>query len=154
MNDQQTISLNGDDTIVIGGRVIQDVGDGDVAELAFPNEFMAVKTGKNGNSIYSFNSTGEQCDLKLRVLRGSDDDRFLNSEVLALRSDPPSYQVLDAQLVKRIGDGSGNVSNDTYVLGGGVPTRNVGAVENVEGSTDQAISIYEFKFTNSKRAIL
>lgn len=148
-----TLSLSGDDTIVIGGRVITDLGDGDVAELSYPTELINVKTGKNGNSIFAFNNTGEQCDLRLRVLRGSDDDKFLNSEVAALRNDPAGYVVLDAQLVKRIGDGGGVITNDTYILGAGVPTRNVGAAENAEGGTDQSLAIYEFKFTNSQRAI-
>lgn len=149
-----SISLCGDDTIVIGGRVLADLADGDVATLAYPNDIMNVKTGKNGNSIFAFNNTGQQCDLALRVLRGSDDDKFLNSILAELINNPPAFVVLDAQLVKRLGDGAGNVTNDTYVLGGGVPTKQVPGQENVEGNTDQSVSVYEFKFTNSQRAIL
>lgn len=149
-----SISLTGADTIVIGGRVLTDFADGDVATLAFPNEVMSVKTGKNGNSIFSLNNTGLQCDLSLRVLRGSDDDKFLNAILSDLLNDPPSFVVLDGQFVKRIGDGSGFVTNDTYIVGGGVPTRQVGAAENAEGNTDPAVAVYEFKFTNTRRAIL
>lgn len=148
------ITLCGDDTLVIGGRVLADLGDGDVATLAYPNDIMNVKTGKNGNSIYSFNNTGRQCDVVIRVLRGSDDDKFLNAIIAELMNNPPAFVVLDAQFVKRLGDGAGNVTNDTYILGGGVPTKLVGGADNAEGGTDQSLAIYEFKFTNAPRAIL
>jgi hypothetical protein len=149
-----SISLTGADTIVVGGRVLTDFADGDVATLAFPNEIMNVKTGKNGNSIFALNNTGVQCDFTLRVLRGSDDDKFLNGIVADLLNDPAAFVVLDGQFVKRIGDGSGIVTNDTYIVGGGVPNRQVGAAENSDGNTDTAVAVYEFKFTNTRRAIL
>jgi hypothetical protein len=149
-----SISLIGSDTIVVGGRVLTDFGEGDVATLTFPNEIMNVKTGKNGNSIFALNNTGLQCDVSLRILRGSDDDKVLNGIIADLLNDPASFVVLDGQFVKRVGDGTGVVTNDTYIVGGGVPTRQVGAAENADGNTDPAIAIYEFKFTNTRRAIL
>ena len=148
------VSLTGNDTINIGGVVLADFADGDVAELSFPNELMAVKTGKNGNSIYAFNAMGLQCDLKVRVLRGSDDDKYLNGLIQDLKADPASFVLLTGNLVKRVGDGQGNVTNDTYILGGGAPTRQVPATSNAEGSTDQSVAVYEFKFTNANRGIL
>lgn len=149
-----TASLSGNDTINIGGTVLADFADGDIATLAFPNELMAVKTGKNGNSIFAFNATGLQCDVTIRVIRGSADDAYLNGIVQALKASPESFVLLDAQFVKRIGDGQGNVTNDTYILGGGVPTRQVPATSNVEGGTDASVAVYEFKFTNTNRGIL
>jgi hypothetical protein len=149
-----TVSLTGNDTINIGGTVLADFGDGDIAELAFPNELMAVKTGKNGNSIFAFNATGLQCDLKLRVIRGSEDDKYLNGLIQDIKADPAAFVLLDGQFVKRVGDGQGNITNDTYILGGGVPTRQVPVSSNVEGATEQSIAVYEFKFTNVNRGIL
>lgn len=149
-----TIAISGNDTINIGGTVLHDLADGDVGELTYPNEIAAVKTGKNGNSIYSFNATGLQCDLKVRVIRGSSDDKFLNSIVQAFVNNPAGFVLLDSNVVKRIGNGTGNIANDSYLLQGGVPTKQPGATSNVEGSTDQSVAIYEFKYTNAPRRIL
>lgn len=153
-NGTRTVALSGDDTTNIAGVVLADQADGDVTELAIPNEFAKVKTGKNGNSIYSFDATGLQCDVKVRVIRGSDDDKFLNGIVQDWKADPASFVLLEGEFVKRIGDGRGNVTYDTYIMSGGVPTRGVPATENVEGGTDQSVAVYEFKFTNNNRALL
>ncbi len=153
-NGTRTVALSGDDTTNIAGRVLADQADGDVTELGMPNEVAKVKTGKNGNSIYSFDATGQQTDAKIRVLRGSDDDRFLNDIVQQWVRDPAAFVLLDGEFVKRIGDGRGVITHDTYVMSGGVPTKNVPATENVEGGTDQSVAVYEFKFTNVQRALL
>lgn len=150
----RTVSLTGNDTVVIAGQVLNDFADGDNADLTFPNELMAVKTGKNGNSIYAFNATGRQCDFKIRVIRGSSDDKFLNSLLQQMLEDPATFILLDGQMTKRTGDGQGNITYDTYIVSGGVFTRNVPAKSNVEGDTEQAVVVYEMKFTNSNRAIL
>ena len=70
-------ALSGSDTIVINNRVFTALATGDVAKLTFPNDIANVKTGKNGNSVYALNETGKQADFELRVIRGSDDDKFL-----------------------------------------------------------------------------
>ncbi len=148
-----TVSLSGSDTIVINDRVMYDLADGDVAELDYPNELMKVKTGKNGNSIYAFDNTGEQCDFKLRLIRGSDDDKFMNALLTTMRNNPAPFEVMDGQFTKQSGDGDGNITNDTYILGGGVFTKQVPAKSNVEGDVTQSVSVYELKFTNSERGI-
>lgn len=150
----RTVSLTGNDTIYIAGRSFTDLADENNAELSFPNELMAVKTGKNGNSIYAFNATGKQCDFKINVIRGSDDDRFLNSILQQMIGDPASFELLQGQLVKRTGDGFGNITHDTYMLSGGVFTKQPGATSNVSGDTTQAVVTYEMKFTNTNRRIL
>lgn len=150
----RTVSLTGSDTIVIAGRVFNDFADGDNCDLSFPNELMGVKTGKNGNSIYAFNATGRQCDFKARVIRGSADDKFLNDIMQDMIADPAGFVLLEGQMTKRTGDGIGNITHDTYIVSGGVFTRQVPAKSNVEGDTEQAVVVYEFKFTNTNRAIL
>ena len=147
-------SLSGSDTINIGGVVLQNLADGDVGDLTFPNEIVKVKTGKNGNAIFAVDASGIQVDVKVRVLRGSEDDVYLNSIVSDFLADPASFTTLDGTFVKRIGDGTGIVTSDTYVLGGGVPTRQPAMKENVEGDTEQSVTLYELKFTNARRAIL
>lgn len=148
-----TISLTGKDTIQINDRVFDNVGDGEVATLTFPNELVGLKIGKNGNAIYALNETGKEVDFDLRVLRGSADDKFLNSLKLTMERDFAAFTTLTGEIVKRIGDGDGNVSNDTYTLSGGVFKQSIDVTSNVEGDTEQAISLYRLKFTNGARAI-
>ena len=146
------ISLSGNDTTQIAGRVLTGFGNGDVVKLTFPNDLVGVTVGKNGNSLFNGNATGQLVEVEVRVLRGSADDSFLNNLLVQQKTDLPSFTVMSGYFVKRIGDGQGNIMNDTYILGGGVFVRNVDAAENVEGNTDPALSIYRMKFSNSDRA--
>lgn len=150
----RSVSITGNDTVVLAGRVLADFADGDNAELTYPNELMNVKTGKNGNSIFAFNATGKQCDLKLRVIRGSADDTYLNDLMSQMLADPATFTLLDGQITKRNGDGQGNVSYDTYIVSGGVFSKQVPVKSNVEGDTEQAVALYEIRFTNSQRAVM
>lgn len=146
-------ALTGKDTIEIGGRVFVDFGDGDVVNFTYPNELVTPKTGKNGNSIYAFNETGKQVDCVLRILRGSPDDKFLNSLKLGMEGDFPSFVLLSGEFTKRVGDGLGNISNDKLTVNGGVFSKNFDTKDNAEGDTEQAIVTYNIKFTNSIRKL-
>ena len=148
-----TQTLTGSDTISIDGVPLIDLGDGDVGALTYPNDSVTVKTGKNGNSIYSFNETGDQVDLVLRIIRGSPDDKTLNSRLIGMNNDRASFVTIGAQIVKKLGDGQGNVTSDTYDLTGGVFSKKVETTSNVEGDTEQALSVYNLKFTNSLRSL-
>ena len=99
------------------------------------------------------NETGNQGDLVLRVLRGSKDDKTLNSKLVALSANFGGFILMNCQLIKKIGDGLGNITNDTYNLSGGIISKRVEATSNVEGNTDQALAIYNIKFTNSPRSL-
>ena len=146
-------SLTGKDTIIINDITLADFGDGDVVTLDFPNELVSLKTGKNGNSIYNFNETGKQVDVSLRVLRGSADDKTLNSLKVAMEQDFPSFTLLTGQFVKRIGDGAGNINREIYNLSGGVFSQSVNTKENVEGDTEASIAVYNLKFSNAPKSI-
>lgn len=137
-----------------GGSVINDLADGDNSDLAFPNELMAVKTGKNGNTIFALNTTGRMADLKLRLIRGSYDDKMLNDWLAEQNNDPASFRLIEGQLVKRVGDGQGNITSDTYILSGGVFVRFPAGKSNAEGDTDQSVAVYEIRFANGSRSIL
>lgn len=148
-----TIAMSGSDTINLNGRVLADLADGNVAELTYPNDIANVKTGKNGNSIYGLNESGKQCDLLLRVIRGSSDDKFLNGLLAQQQNNFAGTVLIIGQFIKKIGDGRGNVTSDTYVLSGGVFVKQVEAKSNVDGETEQSLSIYTLRFSNSPRAI-
>ena len=148
-----TTSLTGQDTMVIGGRVLNDLPDGDVTKLTYADDIVKVKKGKNGNAIYAFNASGEVCDVEQRVLKGSDDDKFLNSQLQAYLRDKASYVLLTGSFVKTIGDGLGNLTKDTYLMSGGIVKKPVDAKDNVDGDTEQAVSVYSLIFTNAPRSL-
>ncbi len=147
------VSLTGRDSIIINGTVFNDLADGDCAVLTFPNDLTNLKTGKNGNTIYAFNYSGRQCQLVLRLVRASADDKYLNEQLSLYKNNPPAFTLLTGVLVKNVGDGAGNIVNDSYTLSGGTFKKETEVKENAEGDIDQAVSIYTLTFSNAPRAI-
>ena len=148
-----TFSLFGNDTVKIGDRILSDFGSGEIAKLTYPTELATVKSGKNGNTIFVQNASGFQTSLELKVIRGSADDKYLQSLVTLYKSTPTLYVLDSFELSKKIGDGSGAAASDTYSLTGGIPTKQPEATVNVEGDTDQALTVYTWVFATSSRAI-
>lgn len=148
-----TVSLTGDDTIIINNRVLSDLGDADAGALTFPNEIATLKTGKNGNVIYSLNQTGQECELVLRVIRGSSDDKYLNNLMAQQLANFPSFILMSGEFIKKIGDGEGNVSNDIYIMNGGIFMKKVETKSNQEGDQEQSIAIYNIKFSKAPRVV-
>lgn len=148
-----TVALSGNDTAVINNRSLVDFADGNVIELTFPNEIAMVKTGKNGNSVYGLNETGKQCEMKMRLIRGSADDKFMNNLLQQQNSNFAGFPLMIGQFIKKVGDGQGNITSDTYITSGGVFTKQVEAKSNVEGDSEQSVAIYTLKFSNAPRAI-
>lgn len=147
------VAMSGNDTIVMNNRSIVDLADGNCVELTFPNDIANVKTGKNGNSIYSLNFTGNQCEVKVRVIRGSADDQFFNNLMSSQIANFAGFPLLQGQFIKNIGDGLGNITQDTYIMGGGIFTKIPEAKTNVEGEAEQSVVVYTFKFSNSPRVL-
>lgn len=148
-----TVAMSGADSVIINNRILSDFADGDFAMLEFPNDIANVKTGKNGNSIYSLNTTGKQSEVTLRIIRASADDKYLNGLINQQQLNFAGKILDTGEFVKQVGDGAGNVANDTYLMSGGIFTKSVGAKANAEGDTEQSVSIYKIKFSNSPRVI-
>jgi len=148
-----SVSLTGNDTLVIAGLVISDMADGDWFTLTLGNPLANVKRGKNGNAIYAENSMGLVGEGVLRVLRGSNDDKALDSLLQQQLQDFSAFVLLDGQFTKRVGDGQGNVTPDTGRLDGGVFDHAVDSKSSAEGDTDQSVSVYRMTFANVERAV-
>jgi hypothetical protein len=146
-------SLTGSDTIIINNYLFTGVADQNWVELTFPNDIAAVKTGKNGNSIYALNETGKQCEVKIRLLRGTKDDSFLNNLLANQQNNFAGTVLLQGQFIKKVGDGAGNITQDTYIVSGGIFTKQVEAKTNSEGDIDQSVAVYTLKFTNAPRVL-
>jgi hypothetical protein len=148
-----TVAMSGSDTVMINNRIFADLADGNCVELTYPNDVASVKTGKNGNSIYGLNETGKQAEVKIRLIRGSSDDKFMNSLFAQQQGNFAGFPLMLGQFIKKIGDGAGNVSSDTYIMGGGIFTKAMEAKMNVEGESEQSVVVYTMKFSNAPRVI-
>lgn len=147
------IALSGSDTISINNTVLTDLADGNCVELTFPNDIANVKTGKNGNSIYGLNESGKQCEVKVRVVRGGQSDKFLLNLLSQQQANFAGTVLMLGQFIKKVGDGTGAITSDIYILGGGIFTKIPEAKTNVEGETEQSITMYTMKFSNAPRVI-
>lgn len=147
-------ALTGKDVIKIDDRILNDLIDGDTVLLAYPNTIGVVKTGKNKNSIFAFNCTGENVDVTIRVVMGSSDDKYLQSRLAEWINDPATFILLAGQFIKRVGDGSGNMNSLVYSLSGGIFKKIPAAKSNSDGDTEQSVSIYELSFSNAPRSIM
>lgn len=147
-----SVSLTGRDVTIIDGRILKDFGPGDVVTVEFPNDLANGQTGKDGNTVIAQNSTGRNADVMIRLLKGSADDKYLNSRLTEFTNDPPSFSLLSGEFVKRIGTDSG-VVEDIYNLSNGIFVKIPGSKENVEGDIDQAITEYSLRFFAAKRTI-
>ena len=146
------VALTGSDVLIINDQQLTAFGDGDVAMLDFPNELNRVKVGKNGNVTIALDNNGKLMNVTVRLLRGSPDDAFLNGLEQEYLQDPPSFELLSGQFVKRVGDGQGNVINDTYIANLGNFRKLPGAKDNADGDTEQAIVVWELFFAQAIRA--
>ena len=146
-------SLTGRDTIQVDNRVLNDLADGDSVMLSFPNDIAAVKTSKNGNTIYALNNTGMQVEVTIRVLTGSADDKYLNSRMAEMKLDFSKYVLLTGVFAKRVGDGAGNLTSVIYQCAGGVFKRQPESKTNAEGDTTQSVVIYTIAYGNGDRSI-
>lgn len=148
-----TAALSGNDTIMINNRLLTDLADGNCVELTYPNEIATVKTGKNGNSIYGLNETGKQCEVKIRLIRTSGDDKFMLGLLAQQQANFAGTIGMIGSFIKKVGDLSGNITSDTYILSGGVFDKQIEAKSNVEGDSEQSVAIYSMRFTNAPRVI-
>jgi hypothetical protein len=148
-----SIALSGADTVSLNNHVFADFAEGNIAELTYPNEIANVKTGKNGNSIYSLNESGRQAEFKLRLLRGSADDKFMLNLLVQQQNNFANTVLLIGQFVKKIGNGKGQITSDTYICSGGIFTKIPEAKSNVDGEAEQSVVVYTVKFSNAPRTL-
>ena len=147
------ISSSGNDSLTLNNYIFQGLADGNVVELTFPNDIAAVKVGKNGNALFALNESGLVADMTVRVVRGSADDIYLLGLQTGQVNNFAGTVLLSGSFAKAMGDGAGNITHDTYVLGAGIFSKLTEAKSNVEGDTEQNVAIYHVKFAQAVRVI-
>lgn len=146
-------TFTGKDGIQIDSRVINDLADGDCVAIEFPNDLGVAKRGKNGNTIYAVNETGNTCELTIRLAIGSSDDKYLNSRMQELKADASKFILLTGVFSKRVGDGTGAITSVVYECTGGVFKKQVGAKSNAEGDAQQGVVVYTITYGAGNRSI-
>lgn len=146
-------SLTGDDSIIINDIPLNDFADGDIGSLSLPNNIFDMQTGKNGNTIFALDESGNNATLTVRVLMSSNDDKRLNGMIPKSKGFAQSV-LATGSVVKQVGDGQGNVSYNTYLLAGGMVQKKPDVKSNVNGDTQQAVVTYDIVFAEAQRAIL
>lgn len=148
-----TDTLVGQDTIVINGRSLTNLGYGTVVDISIPTALVEIESGKDGSAIYAMNQAGRQAEVKIRVLAGSPDDVFLNGINEDFKADFASSTLINASFIKRTGDGQGNIVVTSWVLSGGVPGNAPADKWDVNGNTEQALMEYSYKFARAERQL-
>ena len=146
-------ALTGDDSIIINDIPLRDYANNDIGTLDLPNNLFDLATGKNGNTIFALDESGNNATLTVRLLMSSADDKRLNGMIP--KSDGFAQTILvTGSVVKQIGDGQGNVSYNTYVLAGGMVQKKPSIKSNVNGDSEQGVTEYTIQFAEANRAIL
>ena len=148
------LSLVGNDSVVINDRILSDFNAGEIAKLTFEGPIVTVKTGKNSNTIFAANVSGNRASLEIHLMRGSADDKYLNKLLTAQKSDLTTFVAMNGSLSKAFGDGKGNISLDVYTLTGGVFSDNLETSSNVEGDVEQAKVTYKLQFSIAPRTLV
>lgn len=143
-------TITGEDTFIINDRVITDFIDGDISTITYNEDLYTSRTGKNGNTIHSYNEAGVNADCVIRLLKGSSDDQYFRGLVATAMRDKVGIQLLNGSLVKRLGDGAGNIISEVANLQGGVIRKIAPTKSNANGDIEQAVSVYEIKFPTAK----
>ncbi len=139
----ESYRLTGDDTFIIWGRTITDLADGDVITVVADNNIASSVVGKGGNIIIAKDEQGKKCTVTLRLLKGSSDDAFINAYYKTYEIDSALFILGNGSFSKRLGDGSGNVVFDNrYLKAIHFTKAPYDATLNVNGSTDQAVTVY------------
>lgn len=146
-------ALTGDDSIIINDIPLNDFADGDIGSLSLPNNMFEMQTGKNGNTIFALDESGNNATLTVRVLMSSNDDKRLNGMIPKSKGFAQSV-LATGSVVKQVGDGQGNVSYNTYLLAGGMVQKKPDIKSNVNGDSQQAVVTYDIVFAEANRAIL
>ena|ERR1035437_7008472 len=149
-----SVSLTGRDVVVLNGRVFHDYGAGVIAKLTFSEDLVKVEAAKDGNIIYALNEKGKMAALDLILLLGSSDDRYLNSLLANQNSDLSAFILIAGSFTKRVGDGTGKVTNVIYNTLGGVVKRYPDVQTNTTGDTAQSTVTWALEFGNNTRAIM
>lgn len=132
-------------TVTLNGRALVDLAQGDAISIEFPNETSAKTMGINNSSVVKFRMDRNSANVKIKVLKASTDDVFLNS---ALNQEKPT---VFGGSIKTNFQRDGVDGVDSYALENGTITkRPTDTKNNVDG--DEVME-YELNFVSAVRMV-
>lgn len=143
----------GSDVLELDGNLVNDGANGKVVEVRFPNNISNSEVGKDGNGIVSYISNGQIAEVTIRVLIANKTDQYLSLRKDQFINDSASYVAIKGKFSKRVGDGNGNIKTVTWDLQGGVLQKNIEGEEDTGGDLEQAVAVYNLRFTRGTRTI-
>lgn len=150
-------AYTGQDTIVVedydGKFTLEDYADGVCVEITAPNESSTTNTGFNGNSLGAHNEPGRQRQAVIRLVKGSGNDKRFNTSWTFWQNRDIRFKPLKLTCTKRVSHSDGSVTNDTQECFFGLPVNPPVPMVDTTGNTDQVVSVYTFRFGNSKRTL-
>ena len=149
--NQGISAVAGSDILNINGTIITGHADADAYKVEPQGSIGEMKVSKDGNSIYALQYTGIKTKLTVRLVRACADDIFLNGLLQQWIGSPNTFPLISAEYIKATGDGKGNVTNEVYILSGGIFENIPGAVSNMDGTTEQSVTVYTLWFRNDAR---
>ena len=148
-------TLTGEDTFLINDYpLMADTANGDIVTIDFPNDLATLTTGKNKNTIYAKNEAGSNVDITCKLMRGAAADKFLNGLLAQQERDFVGFTLMNGAFVKRLGDGEGNITFDTYNIQGMIFTKVPSAKASPDGDGEQGTVTYTLKAALSTRAMV
>lgn len=148
-----TDTFVGSATVIINGRTLSDFGFGNVVDITCPNAIAGLDIGKDFNTVFSLEPAGSQADVKIKIIKGSKDDVYLNSLYESFKTTFESAIAITGSFISRVGDGNGNVITTAWVLNGGIPTNHPADKYDVSGDREQALMEYSFSFARGIRTL-
>lgn len=150
-----SFTIVGQDTFTLNGRNIVGLANGSVINLTHPSQLMTMTIGKNSAAMFAKNEEGVSAQLELRIIRGCDDDKFLNNLMKSQESNAIAFKLMEATLVKQLGAGvaGGQIQRDVYSLQGGTFVQKVDVMYDTSGDTDQAVAVYSLQFAVAERTL-
>lgn len=142
----------GQDIIKHNGRILTNFADGDCAIVTYPNELHGMRNGKDGNSMGAHNEQGNIAEVQYRIIKGSPDDKYLNSEVIAWKTHSEDFAPASVELTKVL-HVDGGITNEVTSLDFVLPSRNVETRTNTDGETEQEVAVYSYRGGVSSRAL-
>lgn len=157
------LRVTGNDIVQLGSSAtglttITSFADGDYARVTFPNDIMNFTIGKNRNMLAAYNAMGTLAELELRLLRGSQEDKFLQDQFPTFASDELKFSFIYAKIIKKLGTNIGGTSgvvgiDEIYTLNSGIISKAPEIVSNVSGSTDQGVVVWQIRFAEFTRTV-
>lgn len=135
-------TLVGDDTIIVNGRPLKDLADGDFGTIAVGEDIAKNQTGKNGWGVVAFTPKGLNANITLRIPVGSDDDNYLQNEFNKFKINKTAYQLFNLTANKLVGDGTGVNKTIQHFCQGCYITKQPETKFNAMGETEQAVAVY------------